>query len=165
MRQSSPRSSRGSMGKEPRRGGRRALAHETGPNYLQPAVEPGFDLSCVQAAVTNDRLRLGQKRCLEHLLPLLETLSRCRRFAADALHCLRPSDFSRRVRIGAVEHDEYGVALPHVLRKRYGLAGQGTWYVKFTLRTGIDGDEVLLSSLHALERPMLRVGGRLIPSW
>jgi len=159
-----PQPKSGSPGKAPSRGGRRALAPGAGPHYPPSAIEPGFDLSRVQAAVASDRLSLGQKRCLEHLLPLLKTLMGCRRFAADVIGCLRPSDFSRRVRIGAVEHDEYGVALPRALRQRHGLVGQETWYVKFSLRPGPDGEEIHLISLHALERAMLRVGGRLVPS-
>jgi hypothetical protein len=81
------------------------------------------------------------------------------------LKVLRVRDFSRTVRVGDLECDEYGVELPGALLERYGLGARGTWYVKLSLQSEEQGDTVLLLSLHALERPLEREGGRLRPAW
>jgi len=124
-----------------------------------------FALERVRAAAVGERLSLGGSRCREHLLPLLGSLLECLKFAAEVLKVLGAHDFSRTVRVGNLECDEYGVELPGRLLDRYGLGARGTWYVKLSLQPQELGDTVLLVSLHALERPLERKGGRLRPTW
>jgi len=124
---------------------------------------PRFRLDRVQAAAAEGRLYLGMSRCLDPLMPLMGSWLVCRRFAAGVLGALRARDFSRTVRIGDVECDVYGIALPRRLLEQYGLGGRGTWYVKLSLQADAEGGSVQLISLHALERAMSRKGGRLEP--
>ncbi len=124
-----------------------------------------FALERVRAAAAGGRFSLGVSRCQDHLQPLLGSWLECREFAAEVLKVLRVRDFSRTVWVGDLECDEYGVALPGVLLERYGLGERGTWYVKLSLQSEEQGDTVLLLSLHALERPLEREGGRLRPAW
>jgi hypothetical protein len=147
-----------------RRSRRQERAQKPRQPELQREAGPRFALDRVHAAAVEDRLALGGRRCEALLMPLMGTLLDCRRFAADVLCALRPRDFCRTVRIGDVEWDVYGVELPRALRERYYLGERKTWYVKLSLRAEDPGATVQLVSLHALERPMHRKGGRLEPA-
>ncbi len=127
-------------------------------------MNPAYDLALVQAAVERDAFMLGKTRCVDLLLPHLDELARCRAFARDVVLALEPGDFSRQVQL-AEPFDEYGVALADALLARHGLDGNRAWYVKLKLWDPGGGDEVLVLSLHPLERELRRVAGVLRPSW
>jgi hypothetical protein len=120
-----------------------------------------FDLAVVREAVVEDRVEVGGPRFREKLLPYLRTYVAMREFTKAVLLELTPDDYMKSTRYEQVVFDEYGVAISADVQERFAVEGLETWYVKFTLDEGSDGEVVLMASLHGPEWPLNRAGGTL----
>ena len=128
-------------------------------------AEPTYGLDRVHACARAKQLELDFKRARDELLLVLETIEDCYRFAAAVLLELEPDDFCQPVTLGppnAGTYDEYGIRISDQLTEEFGVSR--CWYLKFKLtETDLSGETVFLVSLHKLNKPMPRKGGRLNP--
>lgn len=122
---------------------------------------PRFELPVVRNAVEGDRVMLGGKRFVERLSPYVHTLQEMREFTRAVLAELEPEDFMKSVQYGDAVFDSYGVAISAATQERFSVEGLETWYVKFTMEESLEGELVLMASLHQPEGPLDRVGGTL----
>jgi hypothetical protein len=120
-----------------------------------------FDLAVVRAAVLEDRVEVGGPRFKEKLLPHLRTYVAMHAFTKAVLLELTHYDYMKSVPYEGVDYDEYGIAISTGLQERFAIEGLETWYVKFTLDEGFDGEVVLMASLHEPEWPLRRAGGTI----
>lgn len=135
---------------------------------------PRFDLERVQAAARAGDVHLTKTRALDHLMPPIQSNSRCYEFAKEVAFTLRAGDYYETIEQEDI-CDVYGVELPIALLERFGFSEEcRTWYVKITIVDGDLADGLFFISLHALEREMEayvegaargRKAGPLRPSW